>query len=38
LAETRNINWKLYQSLSGIDEIIKVRINHLGRIVKIGEY
>ncbi len=33
----KNITWKR-EGLSGINKIVKVRINHLGEIVKIGEY
>ncbi len=35
--KTKNITWKR-EGLNGIGKIIKVRINHLGQIVKVGEY
>jgi len=35
--ETKGIIWKR-EGLSGIEGIKKVRINHLGQIVKVGEY
>ncbi|MEC5156106.1 type II CRISPR RNA-guided endonuclease Cas9, partial [Chryseobacterium sp. MP_3.2] len=34
---SKGITWKR-EGLGGINEIIKVRLNHLGDIVKIGEY
>jgi len=34
---TKNIAWKR-EGLKGIESIVKVRINHLGLITKIGEY
>lgn len=34
---TKNIIWKR-EGLSGVNSIVKVRINHIGQIVKIGEY
>ena len=33
----KGITWKRC-GLSGIDKILKVRINHIGKIVSIGEY
>jgi len=30
--------WKRLSSLRGIDKIVKVRINHIGQIVLVGEY
>lgn len=36
--ETRNITYKVFKSLGNLEGIVKVRINHLGRIVKVGEY
>lgn len=35
--ETKNITWKRL-GINGIENIVKVRINHLGKIVKVGEY
>lgn len=37
-AELRNISWIRIQTTNYLKGIIKVRINHLGRIVKVGEY
>lgn len=34
---TKNVTWKR-EGLNGINNIIKVRINHIGQIVKVGEY
>ena len=34
----RNITWKRIQNVNGLKEIIKVRINHIGQIVHVGEY
>ena len=36
--ELYGITWKNLRSLSGIDKLVKVRINNLGQIVGIGEY
>ena len=36
-AELRDITWKRI-GLSGLDGIIKVRVNHIGQIVSVGEY
>ena len=33
----KDITWKRIKSLSGLDGIIKVRINHLGDICEVGE-
>lgn len=35
--ETNGVTWKR-EGLNGITDIIKVRLNHLGRIVQVGEY
>ena len=35
--ETKGITWKR-EGLTGLKDIVKVRINHLGKIVQIGEY
>jgi len=37
IKETKGVTWKR-EGLNGIEGIIKVCINHLGQIVKIGEY
>lgn len=34
---TRNITWKNIRSTNGLKGIVKVRINHLGLIVQVGE-
>ena len=34
----RDITWKRVQNIQVMDNVIKVRIDHLGRIVAIGEY
>lgn len=34
----RDITYKQYKSLAFADDIIKVRINHIGQIVAVGEY
>ncbi len=36
--ELKNITYKLLQSCNLLKRIIKVRINHIGQIVKVGEY
>lgn len=36
--ELRDITWIRIQSLPGLDSIVKVRINHIGQIVAVGEY
>ena len=34
----RDITWKRIRSVQGLEGIVKVRLNHLGEIVAIGEY
>lgn len=34
----KDITWKRITSTSGIEGIIKVRVNHIGQIVSVGEY
>jgi hypothetical protein len=34
----RDITWKSIRSTSGLKGIVKVRINHIGQIVSVGEY
>ena len=34
----RDITWKRIRSIDGIDGAIKVRVDHIGRIVSVGEY
>lgn len=36
--ELRGTTWKRIRSLEHIRNIVKVRINHLGQIVDVGEY
>ncbi|MBP3739175.1 MAG: type II CRISPR RNA-guided endonuclease Cas9 [Muribaculaceae bacterium] len=36
--ELRNITWKRIQNPNGLNGIVKVRLNHIGQIVDIGEY
>ncbi|MCD8237256.1 MAG: type II CRISPR RNA-guided endonuclease Cas9 [Prevotellaceae bacterium] len=36
--ELQNITWKRIRSLVKIDKIVKVRVNHIGQIVSVGEY
>ena len=36
--ELRNITWKRIQSPSGLEGVVKVRIDHIGQIVAEGEY
>ena len=38
IKELRSITWKRIQSLVPMQDIVKVRIDHLGRIVQVGEY
>ncbi|MBQ3576628.1 MAG: type II CRISPR RNA-guided endonuclease Cas9, partial [Coprobacter sp.] len=35
--ELMNVTWKRVKSLAIMDRIIKVRVNHIGKIVKVGE-
>ena len=34
----RGITWKDFRSSKGLNEIVKVRVNHIGEIVAVGEY
>lgn len=36
--ELRDIAWKRISSIEGVSGIVKVRINHIGQIVHVGEY
>ena len=36
--ELQEFTWKRFQSFKGLDEIVKVRVNHIGQIVSVGEY
>lgn len=34
----RNVTWRDFRSTKGLEEIVKVRVNHLGDIVHVGEF
>ena len=34
----RGITWTDFRSSKGLDQILKVRVNHIGQIVSVGEY
>ena len=36
--ELKGITWKRISSLSSLQGLIKVRINHIGQIIDVGEY
>lgn len=36
--ELQNITWIRFRSLSDIERLVKVRINHIGQIISVGEY
>ena len=36
--ELKDITYRQYKSLVFVDGIVKVRINHIGQIVSVGEY
>jgi CRISPR-associated endonuclease Csn1 len=36
--ELKDITYKQIKNLSALEKIVKVRINHIGQIVKVGEY
>lgn len=36
--ELRDITWKKLQSTAKLESIVKVRVNHIGQIVSVGEY
>ena len=38
IKELHGITWKRITSLGPMQDIVKVRIDHLGRIVQVGEY
>ena len=38
IKERHDITWKRIRSLSSMNTIVKVRLDHLGRIVQVGEY
>ena len=37
-AELRDVTWKRISKVNGLKGIVKVRVNHLGQIVQVGEY
>jgi len=37
-SKLKGITWTDFRSSKGLDKIVKVRVNHIGRIVKVGEY
>jgi CRISPR-associated endonuclease Csn1 len=36
--EVQGVAWKRVTSFAIMDKIVKVRVNHIGQIVKVGEY
>ena len=38
IPELRNVTWKRIQTINKLKDIVKVRINHIGQIVYVGEY
>ena len=36
--ELKNIAYKNFKSLPSLNNIVKVRVNHIGKIVAVGEY
>ena len=36
--ELKGVSWKRITSIRNLDGIVKVRVNHIGNIVAIGEY
>ena len=38
LKELRDTAWKRVQNTQGVSDIVKVRVNHIGQIVYVGEY
>lgn len=37
-SKVKGITWTDFRSSKGLDKIVKVRINHIGQIVSVGEY
>lgn len=37
-ADLKGVTWIDFRSSKGLDDIVKVRINHIGQIVSVGEY
>lgn len=38
IKQLRDMAWKLIQTPNNLDGIIKVRVNHIGQVVEVGEY
>ena len=36
--QLKGITWRDFRSSKGLDKIVKVRVNHIGQIVAVGEY
>ena len=36
--QLRGIAWELYQSTEKLKDLVKIRVNHIGKIIQIGEY
>ena len=36
--ELMGITWRRIQMLNKLKQVVKIRLNHLGQIIKIGEY
>ena len=36
--DLRGITWTDFRSSKGLENILKVRVNHIGQIVYVGEY
>jgi CRISPR-associated endonuclease Csn1 len=36
--ELKDLTWKRITSIKNLDGIVKVRVNHIGQIVTVGEY
>ena len=34
----RDVTWKRIRSIQNLEDIVKVRVNHLGKIISVGEY
>ena len=37
-SETKGTIWRDFRSSKGLDDIVKVRVNHIGQVVFVGEY
>lgn len=36
--ELREVTWRRFQSFNNLDKIVKVRVDHIGQVVAVGEY